>query len=265
MTRKTVLMVLIVLGLVAGCTTHSTQNISNYEGQSTVVNRFDESRAAESRVQAAQRYLQQNSLQRAKYHLDKAAEHDDDLPSLHFTLGYYYQMARDYEQADDSFKRALRLDSKNPEFKNAYAQFLCQRGKYDDAMEYFKEAIDTPTYTNISQAYVNAGRCLRTQDKNKEAIDYFRRALNINSELPTALIEMAQYEYDQERFERAVRYIKRYRDVARHIPRTLWLALRAEHKLGNRDAVASYALQLENLYPDSRETLEYLDSREQWQ
>ncbi len=263
MSKITVLAIVGVL-LLGGCTTQSTQKINNYEGQSTVSNKYDSELAARKRVEAAQRYLQQNSLQRAKYHLDKAAAHMDDYPDLHFTLGFYYQLARDYEDADRSFRRALSLDRKNPEYKNSYGQFLCNQGKYDEAMDYFEQAIDTPTYSNVSLAYVNAGRCLKQQNKPKEAVDYFRRALNLNNQLPAALIEMAQYEFEQERYSRTVRYLDRYRKVSRHVPRTLWLALRAESKLGNKDAVSSYALQLENLYPDSKETLEYLDSREQW-
>ncbi len=251
--------------LVAGCTTESTTNISNYEGSSTVTNRYDKELAAQKRVTAAQAYLRNSNLERAKFHLDKAAEHMDDYPDLHFTLGYYYQLTQDFKLADKAFRKALDLDSKNPEYKNGYGQFLCGRERFEEAYEYFQSAIKTPTYSNVAQAYVNAGNCKRKDNKLDDAVEFYRKALNINSKLPDALLEMAQYEFDKERYSRTRNYLSRYRDVARHTPRSLWLGLRAEHYLGDKDAVASYSLQLENMYPDSKETLEYLESRERWQ
>jgi len=260
----TSLIVLVPFWLV-GCTTQTTTTVGNYEGNKTIATSFKEEEAARSRVNAAQMYLQKNNLQRAKFHLDKAAEHMDDYPDLHFTLAYYYQMARDYKEARNSFERALRLDSDNPEYKNAFATFLCQQGEYRDADRYFNQAISTPTYTHIDQAYVNAGKCQDRQGNKQEALEFYRRALNINSKLPTALFEMAQYQYEQERFPIARAYIERYREVARHSARSAWLALRIESKMNNKDGVASYALMLQNLFPDSAETHQYLENKEQWQ
>jgi type IV pilus assembly protein PilF len=253
------------VALLTGCTTQTTTNISNFEGSSTVTNKFDETKAAQSRVEAAKLYLQKNSLQRAKFHLDKAASHDDSYPDLYLTLGYYYQIARNEEEAKQAFKKALRLDRDNPEYKNAFGQFLCQQGEYEEAFELLNEAINTPTYSNAAQAYVNAGQCKRQQGDQEQAIDYFRQALNLNKNMPTALIEMAEYEFQQQRYGRTVQYIERYKEEARHTPRSIWLALRAEHKRGNLDAVASYALLLQNMYPDSEETILFLDSKQQWQ
>ncbi|NVJ50700.1 MAG: type IV pilus biogenesis/stability protein PilW [Gammaproteobacteria bacterium] len=251
--------------VIVGCTTQTTTTVGNYEGNKTIATSFDPEKAAKDRVGAAQKYLQANNLRRAKYHLDKAAEHKDDLPDLHFTLAFYYQMAKDYEEARNSFERALRLDGDNPEYKNSFARFLCQQGEYRKAERYFEEAINNPTYTHIDQAYVNAGLCQDVQGDKEAALEFYRRALNINPKLPTALIEMAQYEFTLERYSRAKLYVDRYRSVARHTPRSLWLALRIESKLNNKDGVSSYALLLQNMYPDSAETLEYLESKDKWQ
>ena len=256
---------ILCVALLVGCTTQTTTNISNFEGSSTVTNKFDETKAAKSRVDAAKLYLQKNSLQRAKFHLDKAASHDDSYPDLYLTLGYYYQLARKDDEAKQAFKKALRLDGDNPEYKNALGQFLCQQGEYEEAFELFDDAINTPTYSNAAQAYVNAGQCKSKQGNTAEAVDYFRQALHLNKKMPAALIEMAEYEFQQQRYSRTIQYIDRYKEEARHTPRSIWLALRAEHRRGNMDAVASYALLLQNLYPDAEETILFLDSKQQWQ
>jgi type IV pilus assembly protein PilF len=251
--------------LLSACTTESTSSIKNFEGNTTVSSQFDPELAAQKRVAAARLYLQQNNLERAKFHLDRAYQHKEDYPDLHFTLGYYYQMAKNYDLADKAFRQAIRLDDKNAEYKNGYGQFLCVVKKYDQAEDYFNMAIHDRTYSNTAMALVNAGNCKAQQNKLDEAVDYYRRALNINPKLPAALLEMAQYEYLQGRYDRTVQYLNRFREVAPLNPRSLWIGLRAAHKLGDKDAVSSYALKLQNLYPDSAETLEYLNSREQWQ
>jgi type IV pilus assembly protein PilF len=43
----------------------------------------------------------------------------------------------------------------------------------------------------------------------------------------------------------------------RPTPRGLWLGVRLEHQLGNKDAEASQGLALRNLFPNSRENQEY--------
>jgi type IV pilus assembly protein PilF len=59
--------------------------------------------------------------------------------------------------------------------------------------------------------------------------------------------------FDQQNFLQARAYFQRYLAVGAQNPRTLWLGIRIEHALDDRDAVASYALQLKNKYPDSPE------------
>jgi type IV pilus assembly protein PilF len=43
----------------------------------------------------------------------------------------------------------------------------------------------------------------------------------------------------------------------------LWLALRVERKLGDRDAAASYGKQLTNNYPESKEARALLAGRDE--
>ncbi|MEE4244557.1 MAG: hypothetical protein V2I33_04055, partial [Kangiellaceae bacterium] len=77
MNRQWVATLVMMIGLV-GCSTKSTTEVTNFEGSSTVSSTFDSTNAAIKRVEAAKRYLGRGNLERAKFHLDKAAEHDDD-------------------------------------------------------------------------------------------------------------------------------------------------------------------------------------------
>ncbi len=54
-------------------------------------------------------------------------------------------------------------------------------------------------------------------------------------------------------------YLRRYKQNAGYDAATLWLTVQTETKLGNRDAAASYALELKRRYPDSRETAQLVE------
>ena len=73
---------------------------------------------------------------------------------------------------------------------------------------------------------------------------------------------MAELSFELERHLQARGYLQRFEDAARrHTARTLWLGIRIERALGDRDAEASYALQLEKNFPDAKETQLLLESR----
>ena len=72
---------------------------------------------------------------------------------------------------------------------------------------------------------------------------------------------MSGISYDLERYLPSRGYLQRYLEIAKHTPKSLWLGIRIERELGDRDALASYALQLENGYPDSQETRLLLESK----
>ena len=68
-----------------------------------------------------------------------------------------------------------------------------------------------------------------------------------------ALIQMGQISYDQGNYLSARGYLQRYLEVARHTPASLWLGIRVEKELGDKDTLSSYALLLRNNFPDSDE------------
>jgi type IV pilus assembly protein PilF len=55
--------------------------------------------------------------------------------------------------------------------------------------------------------------------------------------------------------------LQRYLEVGAHTAQSLWLGIRIERELGDRDALASYSLQLEKSYPDSEEARLLLESK----
>jgi len=260
---STLIMFLILL---SACQTSSNSKTTAIGSQGSPMSReeFNQHKAAQTRLSAGLQYLQNGSLLNAKRHLDKALELGADSPNVHFGLAYYYEKVKEFKKAERSYKKALKIAPNNPDFLNGYGSFLCTKGDYSKAEEYFNKAIDQPTYADIESAFMNAGVCAKRDDDRDKAAGYFRKALNRNSKLPVALIEMAEVEFYKKRYERAFKYMQRYEAVGRPTANSLWLGLRVAHFRGDKDARASYAIKLEQLYPDSDQTAEYLDNKSQW-
>ena len=258
---------ILVISVLSACQTSSTTKTrsSNSSSSQSSNGEFDKRKAANIRLGAGLQYLKAGSLKNAKRHLDKALEFGADSGAVHFGLAYYYEQVREYAKAEKSYKKALRIESKNPDFLNGYASFLCGQKKFDKANEYFDKAINTPIYPEIASAYLNAGICAKRNGKIKQATDNFRKALNRNGKMTVALIEMAKLQFDNENYERSSAYLKRFESlVSRPSSDSLWLGLRVSFYLKDKDGKASYANKLEQLFPDSIETIEYLDNKNQW-
>ncbi len=252
--------------MLAACQTSNHTKTSSIGAQGSRESRsdFDRHKAAETRLAAGLTYLRQGNLQFAKRHLDRAMELGVDSGNVHFGIAYYFEQVKEFKKAEKSYKRALKIEPKNPDFLNGYASFLCNKGQYKKADKYYNSAVNQPTYPDIASAYANAGVCAKRSGNVQRAAAYFRKALNRDDKLPIALVEMAEVEFSKERYTRADSYLKRFEEVSKPSANSLWLALRIAYFLKNQDARASYAIKLEQIFPDSDETALYLDSQSQW-
>jgi type IV pilus assembly protein PilF len=214
--------------------------------------------ALETRVQLARSYIGEGNWEDAKRNLKLAAEIDPNDPEVHEAFALVYQSTGEYELAEKSFKQAIAGNRDFSRARNNYAAFLYQQQRYQDAEDQLVLVVQDPLYESRTRAYVNLGLCrLRLEDPDG-ARDAFTRVLKMQRTNTTAMLELAQIEYDAENWRAAQRYYDSYRGVARRqSPRALWLGVRLSAKLNNPDGVASYSLALRNLYPDSAEFQAY--------
>ncbi len=254
------------IAILSACQTSTnskTQAIGS-KGSSVEKSEFDQNKAAQVRLSAGLQYLRSGNLLNAKRHLDKALELGADSGNVHFGIAYYFEQVKEFGKAEKSYKKALKIEPKNPDFLNGYGSFLCKKKLFKSADKYFNKAIDQPIYPDITSAFMNAGVCAKRAGNKDKAASYFRKALNRNNKLPVALIEMAEAEFDKERYQRAYSYIRRFEAVSTPSAKSLWLALRVAHYREDKDAISSYAIKLERLFPDSDETADFLDNKKQW-
>ena len=241
---------IVAIGLVAlaGCTT--TSNVTKPQPE----------RAAEINLEIGIEHLRNGNLQQAKDKIDRALEQNPRYGRAHLIAGMLYNRLGDESNADSHYQRAVALEPKNPEFKNNYAVYLCQKNKFERGQKIALEAAADPLYKTPEVAYMNAGNCARSAKDLKGAEVYFRRALDVRPRFGEALFAMADLEYQQTDYMSARAFLQRYQEVGRTSPETLWLGVRIERGLGNKSQAQHYAQRLKAEYPSAAQTKELLES-----
>ncbi|WP_036168829.1 type IV pilus biogenesis/stability protein PilW [Massilia sp. 9096] len=217
--------------------------------------------AAEKRSQIrlllAVDYYQAGKYDVALDEVKKAIAADPDSAQAYGVRALIYTAMGETLLADDNYRHALRLAPRNPDLSNNYGLFLCDAGgKPREAMGYFETALKDPHYASPAKAMVNAGNCSLKMKNIDAAERYLLDALRYEPALPAVSIGLARVYFERRDYQRAGFFISRLTEAAKldALPAdTLWLALRVEHNLGNRDMEASLAAQLRKRFPGSPE------------
>ncbi|HUL13382.1 MAG TPA: type IV pilus biogenesis/stability protein PilW [Methylococcaceae bacterium] len=215
-----------------------------------------ETSVADIYVQKGVQYMESGQLDVALQDLQHAIELDGRNSEAHNAIAVLYGRLDRPGDAETHFKRALSLDSNNASTLNNYGRFLCARGQYDQAMDYYRQAIGSPLYSQPWVALTNAGLCARSSGKKAETEEYLRKALEKNPAFPPALLEMAKLSFENGQFMSARAFLQRYEAVAAPTAEALWIGVQTEQALGNSQAVGDYINTLRSRFPDSREALQ---------
>lgn len=243
MRRSAIALVLALL--VAGCTSQPVR-----EGT-------DPEKSAALNAELGLRYMLQGKNDLALEKLERALRHDPESVEAHHYLAELYRRLDKPGKAEDHYREALGLDPKASAVRNNFAVFLCDRGDYDAAMRQFERVLDNPVYDKTAKVYENMGLCMRDKGEPERGEPYFRKALERDPELAKSLLAMAELSFQKGEALSARGYLQRYGAVTRHTPESLWLGVRVERELGDRDAMASYGMLLEGRFPDSVQTRRY--------
>jgi type IV pilus assembly protein PilF len=198
-------------------------------------------------------YMRRGDYQKALEKLDKARAADPGYPQTYNTYGVLYEVLGQTARAEQNFRKALQISPGDSATLNNYGRFLCKSGRTREAESAFLEAASNPLYETPEIPLTNAGLCALGEGRSAEAEQHFRKALQINPKLAAALLPMARLSYDGGNYLSARGYLQRYDEVAKPTAESLWLGIRIERELGDRNAVASYSLLLRNEFPDSNE------------
>jgi len=215
--------------------------------------KLDPREIADANIKLGYEYMNRGEFDKAESKLKTARKAEADYAPVYNALGLLYQRMDQPREAEYNFRRAMHIDGNDSTVYNNYGQFLCRRRRMDEAEEYFNKAATNPLYETPEIPYTNAGLCAYRNREVDKAAEYFEKALRINPAMPRALINLAEIYFERRQYKAAHDFLDGYARISRHTARSLWLGIRIENELGNKDAVSSYALLLRNEFNGTRE------------
>ncbi|MDH5479572.1 MAG: type IV pilus biogenesis/stability protein PilW [Nitrosomonas sp.] len=238
--------------IASGCVQQPIEGNLTKEQQA---NRNQES--ARIHTELAAEYYYRGQMRVAIEEVDKALKAIPNYAPAYNVLGLVNMSLNENQQARNNFKKALRYTPTDPEINNNYGWFLCERfpDQMDDAIDHFMTALKDPLYDTPERSYANAGICELRRDNRTEALAFFRHALSIKSNFPTAVYGLIEVDFKNGDLTSAKSKLTTFMQHSRPTPESLWLAVQIEGALGDHLAEESYRFQLLKHFPDSKEAI----------
>jgi type IV pilus assembly protein PilF len=241
--------VALMLGmLVAGCSSSPSRD------------KVDPKEVAEANADLGLQYMLNGQYEVAMEKLKRALENNSDSVNANHYMAELHNRLGRYDDAERYYRRAVSEADNDAPLNNNYGVFLCGRKKYDQAEQQFLKALENPVYRGRIDTMENIGVCMLDKPDVKKGEEYLRKTLAADPRRPKSLLGMARINFTQGNYMSTRAYLQRYLEVARHTPETLWLGIRTERILGDKDALSSYAMLLKNNFPNAEETRLYLQS-----
>lgn len=256
MTQKLCLFAIaLLLGGLAGCA--SSPNSSSAGEVEQAVSRqtatSDDRQRAKVHTELGRLYFMETRYEVALDEARIALESESSYAPAHNLMGLVYMALRKGELAEQSFRRAIGLASNDPEINNDFGWFLCQTGRAKESLGHFQVAIANPLYQTPVRALTNAGLCALAEKDDRLAQGYFARALRLERGNQIALYWLADIDYRANRLADAQQRIKELHAVLDPTAQTVWLALRIDRKLGDREGEARSMGIMRRKYRDTPE------------
>ena len=110
-------------------------------------------------------------------------------------------------------------------------------------------------YRTPERAYLNAGLCSKKAGNSKDAEEFLQRALLVQPGLLQASLAMAELSFAKGDYTTAKKHFAKFSEKTDNLTaEQLWLAVRIERKVGDRNSEASFGMRLRKNFPDTRET-----------
>ena len=95
----------------------------------------------------------------------------------------------------------------------------------------------------------------------ERAYAFFQKALVIRPHYPLAVLGLIEIDFKRSDLRAAKANITSYMQTYPLAPESLWLAIQIERAIGDHQAEASYAFQLQRRFPDSSEAMALREGR----
>lgn len=212
---------------------------------------------ARTRVMLASSYFENGQFAVALDEQKKAVQVDPSFSDAHNLGGLIYMALGDNAMALANFQRAIALNPRDANALHNMGWLHCQAGRYDDAAVAFQRAIAVPAYQDRAKTVMTQGICEARSGDTAKAEATLMRAYELDAGNPVTGYNLSQLLYNRADYSRAQFYIRRLNNSELANAESLWLGIKVERRLNNRQAMEQLASQLRRRFPQSREFLAY--------
>jgi type IV pilus assembly protein PilF len=213
----------------------------------------EERRRARTRLELASGYFSEGKTTVALDELKLALQADPNYGDAFNLRGMVYMRLGDMRQAEDSFRRALQLNSRDADTMHNYGWMMCLQRRYDESIAMFTQANAIPLYGGQSKTYMTRGLCELAAGRAELAERSFTRSYELDATNPISGYNLSNLLFLRGELQRAQFYTRRLNNSDLANSETLWLGIKVERKLGNAEVVQQLSTQLRRRFPQSKE------------
>ncbi len=212
---------------------------------------------ARLRLELASGYFNDGKTTVALDEIKQALTNDPNFGDAFNLRGLIYMKLNDKRLAEESFRSAIALNSKDANAAHNMGWLLCQQQRYLESFTYFQQALAVPLYADQPKTLMTQGLCQIAAKQKPEAERSLSRAYELDAANPITGYNLANLLFERGDFSRAQFYTRRLNNGEFSNAETLWLGIKVERSLGDEVAVQQLVSQLKRRFPQSRELASY--------
>lgn len=252
---------LVVAGLIAisGCAS-KLLGVGPDGSEAEILTDSDEPEArkrARIRLELAVGYFEQGQTTIALDELKQSITADPTYGDAYNLRGLIYMRLNDFRFAEESFRRALAINPKDSNLMHNLGWLLCQQSRYPQAQQLFTQALANPQYGERAKTFRAQGLCQVRAGLRDEAEQSLLKSYEFDAGNPVTVYNLAILLFERGNFGRAQFYVRRLNNSQLANEESLWLGIKVERRMEDREAMLQLAAQLEKRFPQSRQTGAY--------
>jgi type IV pilus assembly protein PilF len=247
---------LALLAMLAGCVTSS--GVSNIPAElQTSSDETDLRKRARTRLLLASSYYENDQAAVALDETKKALQVDPSFSDAYNLGGLIYMRLGESALAQSHFERAIALNPRDANAMHNLGWLQCQQGQYAAAVQSFQRAMAVPSYPDRAKTLMTQGICEARSGDLPKAEATLMRSYELDAGNPVTGYNLSHLLYQRGDYTRAQFYIRRLNNSELANAESLWLGIKVERKLNNRQAMEQLASQLRRRFSQSRELTAY--------
>ena len=246
-----------LMGAIAGCATAPGALGNSAMELRTAADDSPERARARTRLDLATGYFENNQNAVALDELKKVLQVDPGFGDAYNLGGLIYMKMNEQALAEAHFQRAISLNPGDANAMHNLGWLQCQQGRYAEASQSFQRAIAVPRYLERARTVLTQGICESRSGDNAKAEATLMHSYELDAGNPVTAYNLALLLYKRGHYSRSQFYIRRLNNSEMANAESLWLGIKVERRLNNRQAMEQLASQLRRRFSQSREFLAY--------